>query len=55
MLVRDSNGSYKAVVFREFAPAAAFEDMYEGRYEASFASSLERCVNWQLLDEICAH
>lgn len=29
MLVRDSDGSYEAIDFREKAPAAAFRDMYK--------------------------
>ena len=29
MLVRDANGLYESINFRETAPAAAYEDMYE--------------------------
>ena len=42
MLVRGSNGSYEFVDFREMAPAAAFEDMYEGDVEASIYGGLAR-------------
>jgi len=42
MLVRGSNGSYEFVDFREMAPAAAFEDMYEDDVEASIYGGLAR-------------
>jgi gamma-glutamyltranspeptidase/glutathione hydrolase len=29
MLVRDANGVYESIDFRETAPAAAYEDMYK--------------------------
>jgi len=29
MLVRDTNGQYESIDFRETAPAAAYEDMYK--------------------------
>jgi gamma-glutamyltranspeptidase / glutathione hydrolase len=29
MLVRDANGQYESIDFRETAPAAAYEDMYK--------------------------
>lgn len=42
MLVRASNGSYEFIDFRETAPAAAFEDMYENNTEASISGGLAR-------------
>ena len=42
MLVRGSNGSYGFVDFRETAPAAAFENMYENDVEASIYGGLAR-------------
>lgn len=42
MLVRGSNGSYEFVDFRETAPAAAFENMYEDDVEASLYGGLAR-------------
>lgn len=35
MMVRDSEGHYEAIDFRESAPAAAYENMYEGNVEGS--------------------
>lgn len=42
MLVRASNGSYEFIDFRETAPAAAFEDMYEHNKEGSIHGGLAR-------------
>lgn len=42
MLVRSSNGSYEFIDFRETAPNAAFEDMYEGNVEGSLRGGLSR-------------
>lgn len=39
-IVRDRNGEYEVVDFRESAPAAASEDMYEGNVEGSVTSGL---------------
>lgn len=35
MVVRDDYGDYEAIDFREAAPAAAFEDMYQGNVNGS--------------------
>ena len=40
MLVRDAGGNYEAIDFRETAPAAAYEDMYEGNEEGSVFGGL---------------
>ncbi|KAJ5577977.1 uncharacterized protein N7459_006941 [Penicillium hispanicum] len=40
MLVRSSNGSYESIDFRETAPAAAFQDMYENNTNASIYGGL---------------
>ncbi|KAF2405534.1 gamma-glutamyltranspeptidase [Trichodelitschia bisporula] len=39
-LIRAPNGSYTALDFRECAPAAAFEDMYQGNVQGSITSGL---------------
>lgn len=39
-LIRDSDGNYEAVDFRESAPAAAFEDMYRGNINGSIFGGL---------------
>ncbi|KAH8589948.1 gamma-glutamyltransferase [Bisporella sp. PMI_857] len=44
MLVRDSGGSYEAIDFRELAPAAAFEDMYQGNVPGSVYGGLASAV-----------
>lgn len=47
MLVRGSNGSYEFIDFRETAPAAAFQDMYNSTnygVNASIFGGLARCV-----------
>lgn len=44
MLVRGSNGSYEFIDFRETAPAAAFEDMYNNNTNASIFGGLARYV-----------
>lgn len=41
-LVRNSNGSYEFIDFRESAPAAAFEDMYKNNTDASIFGGLAR-------------
>ena len=41
-LVRDSHGSYENIDFRETAPGAAFQDMYNGNEEASLVGGLAR-------------
>jgi gamma-glutamyltranspeptidase/glutathione hydrolase len=44
-LIRSSNGSYEYVDYRETAPAAAFEDMYNDDVEASVSGGLARYGN----------
>ncbi|EHK26617.1 uncharacterized protein TRIVIDRAFT_50329 [Trichoderma virens Gv29-8] len=39
-MVRDANGEYEAIDFREAAPAAAFEDMYKNNASASVRGGL---------------
>ncbi|KJZ80165.1 hypothetical protein HIM_00015 [Hirsutella minnesotensis 3608] len=39
-LVRDSDGTYEAIDFRETAPAAAYEDMYRHNVEGSIVGGL---------------
>ncbi|KAK5002848.1 hypothetical protein LTR60_006983, partial [Cryomyces antarcticus] len=40
MLVRSSSGSYEFIDFRETAPAAAFQDMYNNNTNASIHGGL---------------
>ena len=40
MLVRNSNGEYESVDFRETAPMAAYEDMYKNNIEGSLIGGL---------------
>jgi len=42
MLVRAPNGSYEFIDFRETAPAAAFQDMYNNNTNASLYGGLAR-------------
>lgn len=42
MLVRDSNGSYEFIDFRETAPAASYETMYDNNLNASKYGGLAR-------------
>ena len=44
MLVRSSNGSYEFIDFRETAPAAAYQDMYNNNTNASIYGGLARYV-----------
>ncbi|KAL6364166.1 hypothetical protein LRP88_02082 [Fusarium phalaenopsidis] len=39
-VIRSSNGSYETIDFRETAPRGAYEDMFEGRVEASIKGEL---------------
>ncbi|KAI0140430.1 gamma-glutamyltransferase 1 [Xylariaceae sp. FL1272] len=48
MLVRGSNGSYEFIDFRETAPAAAFEDMYNNDTDASLYGGLASGVPGEL-------
>lgn len=45
MVVRSSNGSYEFIDFRETAPAAAYEDMYEDNVDASMFGGLAVSVD----------
>ena len=47
-LVRDRDGRYEAIDFRESAPAAASEDMYAGNAQGSVTSGLAVAVPGQL-------
>ena len=40
ILVRDADGNYESIDYRETAPAAAFEDMYQGNIEGSVVGGL---------------
>ena len=42
MLVSGSNGSYEFIDFRETAPAAAFQDMYNNDTDLSIYGGLAR-------------
>ena len=42
VLVRSANGSFESVDFRETAPAAAFENMYNNNVKASLIGGLAR-------------
>jgi gamma-glutamyltranspeptidase/glutathione hydrolase len=42
MIVRGKNGSYEQIDFRETAPAAAFENMYNNNTDASLYGGLAR-------------
>lgn len=42
VLVRSPDGSYEHVDFRETAPAAAFQDMFNGNKQASVVGGLAR-------------
>jgi len=44
MLVRDKDGKYEAIDFRESAPAAAYEDMYRGNVNGSIYGGLSVCL-----------
>lgn len=43
-LVRDRDGEFEAIDFRESAPAAAYEDMYEGNVDGSVIGGLSAGV-----------
>ena len=42
MIVRASNGSFEVIDFRETAPAAAYQDMYNNNTDASLYGGLAR-------------
>ena len=44
VLIRDAEGDYEAVDFRESAPAAAFQDMYQGNINGSIYGGLSAGV-----------
>jgi gamma-glutamyltranspeptidase/glutathione hydrolase len=44
MLVRSPNGTFEMIDFRETAPAAAFQDMYENNTDASIFGGLARYI-----------
>ncbi|CAH0014540.1 unnamed protein product [Clonostachys rhizophaga] len=44
VLVRDAKGNYEAIDFRESAPAAAFQDMYQGNIAGSVYGGLSAGV-----------
>lgn len=48
MLVRDSQGNYEAIDYRESAPAAAFQDMYQGNVQGSIVGGLAAGVPSEL-------
>jgi gamma-glutamyltranspeptidase/glutathione hydrolase len=48
MLVRDSNGGYETIDYRETAPAAASRDMYEHDQDASVFGGLAVAVPGEL-------
>ncbi|KAJ9149929.1 Gamma-glutamyltranspeptidase 1 [Pleurostoma richardsiae] len=47
-LVRDADGNYEAIDFREMAPAAAYEDMYHDDYLSSLVGGLAVAVPGEL-------
>ncbi|KAH0836284.1 Gamma-glutamyltranspeptidase 3 [Fonsecaea pedrosoi] len=49
MIVRSSNGSYEVIDFRETAPAAAFQDMYNNNTNASIFGGLARRDAFRLM------
>jgi len=48
MLVRDAHGRYETIDYRETAPAAASEDMYEHDQDASVYGGLAVAVPGEL-------
>lgn len=55
MLVRDANGNYEAIDFRESAPAAAYEDMYSGNVDGSIFGGLSVAVPGEVAGLEYAH
>lgn len=55
LLVRDANGTYEAIDFRETAPAAAAEDMYRGNVPGSVYGGLAVAVPGELRGLQYAH
>lgn len=54
MLLRDKDGQYEFVDFRETAPAAAFENMYTANPNLSLTGGLARYVHFSLLQQLCS-
>ena len=50
MIVRSSNGSYEFIDFRETAPAAAFQDMYNNNTALSLFGGLARYGSRNILE-----
>ncbi len=48
MLIRDAEGNYESVDYRETAPAAAYEDMYRGNILGSVHGGLSVGVPGEL-------
>lgn len=48
MLVRDADGNYETIDYREAAPAAAFEDMFKGNLIAAVHGGLSVAVPGEL-------
>lgn len=48
ILIRDTDGNYESIDYRETAPAAAFEDMYQGNTEGSLLGGLAAGVPGEL-------
>ncbi|KAF7548905.1 hypothetical protein G7046_g8510 [Stylonectria norvegica] len=55
MLVRDKEGKYEAIDFRESAPAAAFKDMYKDKADLSVYGALSVAVPGELRGLAYAH
>lgn len=49
MLVRSANGTYEAIDFRETAPAAAYENMFESNTKGWLFGGLSRYLERLLL------
>jgi gamma-glutamyltranspeptidase / glutathione hydrolase len=54
-LIREQNGSYTVIDYREAAPAAAFQDMYQGNERGSVFSGLAAGVPGELRGLELAH
>lgn len=55
MLVRAPNGSYEFIDFRETAPAAAFEDMFNDNKDASIHGGLARYARFWIVGSKADH
>lgn len=47
-LVRDASGKYETIDYRESAPAASYEDMYQGNLEGAIVGGLSVAVPGEL-------